>query len=212
MDTLAQSSRHHVYRNGGIELIETIAVFERKPTRLQHKKCVIEKVVELSQEEYWQFYNNLLDDQTFIEENKDCMYQDEHGTMHCLLVMGENMEDGVLVESEGLSYARYAAVLPNARLLWNMEQHPVLKTQYENALSMYDYCAEKALSDHQDGVCRILVDDVLTEDARRYLSSIVLEDMLQENPDFENVELIDDELFITIAKQTQENTDVGISM
>lgn len=32
---------------------------------------------------------------------------EKDGVWHCLLVTGEGMEDGVLVESEGSSYARY---------------------------------------------------------------------------------------------------------
>lgn len=90
------------------------------------------------------------------------------------------------------------------KMILDMEQHPTLKKQYENAISVYEYYTEKALSDHQEGVYRILVDDVLDEEVGRYLTSAVLEDMMQENPAFEHVELIDDELFITVAKQTQE--------
>ena len=185
-------------------MIETVAVFERKPDRLRYTKCIIEKMIELPQEEYWQFFHHLSDDQIFIEENVKCMYQDELGKRHCLLVLGVGMEDGILVEAQGDSHARYAALLPNARTLWNMEQHPVLKEQYENALHVYEEYAEKAISDHQDGVYRLLMDNVLDEKEGRYLTSAVLEDMLKENPDFEHVELIDDELFITIAEQTQE--------
>ena len=43
------------------------------------------------------------------------MYQDRDGVSHCLLVLGEGEEDGILVESEGSLYARYSALLPNAR-------------------------------------------------------------------------------------------------
>ena len=42
------------------------------------------------------------------------MYCDRQGVYHCLLVVGEDRPDGILVESEGSSYARYAAFLPNA--------------------------------------------------------------------------------------------------
>lgn len=90
------------------------------------------------------------------------------------------------------------------KMILDMEQHPTLQKHYENAMSVYEYYTEKALSEHQDGVYRLLVDDVLNEEVGRYLTSAMLEDMMQENPVFEHVELIDDELFITVAKQTQE--------
>ena len=34
------------------------------------------------------------------------MYVDTEGVSHCLLVLGEGSDDGILVESEGSSYAR----------------------------------------------------------------------------------------------------------
>lgn len=185
-------------------MIETVAVFERKPDKLQHTKCVIEKMVELPQEEYWQFFNNLSDEQTFIKENNECMYQDELGKRHCLLVLGKGIEDGILVEAQGYSYARYAALLPNARTAWNMEQYPVLKKQYENAISVNEYYTQEALTHQQDGMYRILVDDVFSEITGQYLTKSLLEDMMQDNPNFEHAELIDDEIFITLAEQPSQ--------
>ena len=184
-------------------MIETVAVFERKPDKLQYTKCVVEKMVELPQEEYWQLFNHLSDDQTFIEENIKCMHQDDLGKRHCLLVLGKGIEDGILVGAQGYSHARYAALLPNARMLWNMEQHPTLKKHYENAMSIYESYSEVAIANHQDGHYRIDLDDIFSEVNSQYLTKSLLEDMMEENPNFETVELIDDELFITIAEQTQ---------
>ncbi|HHV75740.1 MAG TPA: hypothetical protein GXX41_14130, partial [Thermoanaerobacterium sp.] len=57
---------------------------------------------------------NMLDDYNFIRNNIDLMYCDREGVYHCLLMVGEDRPDGILVESEGSSYARYSAFLPNA--------------------------------------------------------------------------------------------------
>ena len=102
-------------------------------------------------------------------------------------------------------------------MILDMEQHPTLKKHYENAVSVYEHYSQKALENHQDGLYRIDLTDVFADINSQYLTRSLMEDMLQENPAFEHVELIDDELFITVAKQTQEpwqqeNTDVGISM
>ena len=201
---MAQSAKHHVCRNGGIKLIETVAVFERKAETLTYTRCVIDKVIELSKEEYVQFSNHLLDEQDFIKENREFMYEETNGKNHCLLVLGEGLNDGVLVQAEGCSFARYAAVLPNARMLWNMEQHPTLKKHYENAISVYESYSEKTMQNHQDGHYRIDLDDIFSEVNSQYLTKSLLEDMMQENPDFETVELIDGELFITLAEHAQE--------
>lgn len=70
---------------------------------------VIEKVIELSDAEYTHFTKNLLDDFDFIEANIDLMYVDSNQVKHCILVKETGKTSGVLVESEGYSYARYTA-------------------------------------------------------------------------------------------------------
>lgn len=91
------------------------AIFERKISEFPVSDCVIENIVELPETEYKGFRSGLLRDADFIAENKDLMYMDENGTRHCLLVLGENQPEGVLVELEGYDYARYASLLPGAR-------------------------------------------------------------------------------------------------
>jgi hypothetical protein len=95
--------------------IYTSAQLMRKEPELRVDRCKIEAVVELDSEEFYLFENNLFDNQEFIMEHRDFMYQDRDGVSHCLLVLGEGEEDGILVESEGSLYARYSALLPNAR-------------------------------------------------------------------------------------------------
>lgn len=93
----------------------TSAQLMRKEPELRVDKCKIEAVVELDSNEFYDFRNHLFDNQDFIKEHRDLMYQDRDGVSHCLLVLGEGEEDGILVESEGSLYARYSALLPNAR-------------------------------------------------------------------------------------------------
>ena len=82
-------------------MLKTKAVFERKVTESNPKDCVIEKVITLSNEDYDFFTNNLLKDYNFIIENKGLMRFSGNGTCHCLLVTGEERQDGILVQSEG---------------------------------------------------------------------------------------------------------------
>lgn len=91
------------------------AVFERKTNEFPASDCVIEKLVELPKEEYLSFRNHLIQDVGFIADSKDSMYVDKNGVQHCLLVLGQNGPEGVLVQSEGYDYARYASLLPGAR-------------------------------------------------------------------------------------------------
>ena len=93
----------------------TSAQIMRKEPELRVDRCKVEAVVELDRNRFYDFRTHLFENQEFIKEHRDLMYQDRDGVSHCLLVLGEGEDDGILVESEGSLYARYSALLPNAR-------------------------------------------------------------------------------------------------
>ena len=105
-------------------MLKTKALFERKTNSFEPTECIIEKTVYLGTTEYDRFRKNMLDDYDFIRNNIDLMCCDNEGVYHCLLVVGEDRVDGVLIESEGYGYSRYSAFLPNASdfLALHMEQ------------------------------------------------------------------------------------------
>ena len=71
----------------------------------------IEKVVTLQINEFRKFEDRLLDNYDFIAENKELMYIDEDGVWHAILITAKEVDYGILVESEGYDYARYAAYI-----------------------------------------------------------------------------------------------------
>ena len=55
-----------------------------------------------------------MEDQIFLFDYNDKMWFDPGDLCwHCVLVKGETSRDGILVEAEGYSYARYAAFAPD---------------------------------------------------------------------------------------------------
>ena len=66
------------------------------------------KVVELTEKQFRHFSTHMLDDMPFIIENRNLM-REVDGVYHCLFVCAKNHRGGILVESEGYDYARYAA-------------------------------------------------------------------------------------------------------
>ena len=90
------------------------AIFRRKEVCFEPSECEIEKVINLSDSDFARFQQTLLDNYDFLHENADLM-RVKNGVTHCLLVVGETFEDGILVNSEGSDYARYAAYFPNAK-------------------------------------------------------------------------------------------------
>lgn len=91
------------------------AVFSCKETQLDVSSSVVEKIISLSGEDYGYFSSHLLQDYQFLKDNRECMYKDGDGVRHCLLVIGEDQQDGILVDTQGANYARYAAHFSNAK-------------------------------------------------------------------------------------------------
>ena len=76
------------------------AMMERKAPRILTDSYTVGDVIVLTEKEYFSLYNNLLRDRDYFEERKH-----------------EGQKDGILVDPQGWSYARYAALVPFARLL-----------------------------------------------------------------------------------------------
>jgi len=89
--------------------------FIRKPTKEQlipQDEFVIEKVIEIPHNLFTCFINDPLNDYDFILDNVESMWIDENERWHCILIKAEGYDYGILIESEGSHYARYAASVP----------------------------------------------------------------------------------------------------
>lgn len=77
---------------------ELISRFGSKP-----KKVTIQKVIELTKEEFDEFKNDLLADRDFIKDNKEFSYflVKEKGTAD---------KEGIIVDTEGYDYPRYTGL------------------------------------------------------------------------------------------------------
>ena len=98
----------------------TTARFFRKPShaweldadspKVRPAPFQVTKVIELTSEQYLHFANDLLADAPFIAANHNCMtYDGQSGLTRCLFVTARERRDGILVDSQGYDYARYAA-------------------------------------------------------------------------------------------------------
>ena len=96
------------------------ANFVEKPANFQMDDCQIEKVVELSHEDFCRLKITPLANQPFIRENKGCMFSRD-GVIHCLLALGQGSNDGVLIDAEQYDCARLAAYIPGMRDIVNAE-------------------------------------------------------------------------------------------
>ena len=113
------------------------------------KSCAVEKAIAVSHAEFENLKRHPLQDNDLIAENTDLMYCDGDDIYHCLLIYDEEQGDGLLIEAEGSSYARYAQYIPNAKLLYenHIQTHlqelkfycPVELTRIEDDRGVEDY-------------------------------------------------------------------------
>lgn len=91
------------------------ANFIRKPSAeelIPQDAFVIEKTLILDEAKFEAFLKDPLNDYDFIKENVDLMHCDGEGVFHCLFITSPSHDFGILIESEGYHYARYAAFIP----------------------------------------------------------------------------------------------------
>ena len=106
----------------------------RKQSELMADICAIEKVVELPESDFLAFRRSPMKDQDFLREfNSEDHEQDlELGVRPCVMVLGENHDDGICVYTAGYDYARYSAYVPNARQI--IEAKMELQTDHTIAM------------------------------------------------------------------------------
>lgn len=106
---------------------QTTARFFRKPTHvtdLQDDTVFIKpapfqivREVILPEAQYRRFQTNLLANAPFITARTALTGYDESTGFRCLLVTSRKRQDGILVDSEGYGYARYAAYVRDRKSL-----------------------------------------------------------------------------------------------
>lgn len=171
-------------------------------------EIVVEKVVTVYGRSFSELKDHTMRDNSYIAENRDLMYVDSDDVAHCLLLVDYDSGDGLLVESEGSSYARRSQFIPNARVLVENNEmtfseqklHNQLK-QISDQIAALSHCGEKSFNFEE-------LLDKFELDLKSLLRESVVE-MLQEREDIQMAEGqsigVDFQPDITVeAKPTQE--------
>ena len=127
-------------------------------------ECKIEAVVVLDAEEFEDFRRRLFVARDFIADNRDYMYLDRNGISHCLLVLGEDQTDGILVDSGLSQHAKFTSFLPNAADFMEKQIQMMADEMLENFETEVDF---KSISDKFDvtvtadnGIGQMLLDEL----------------------------------------------------
>lgn len=152
--------------------------------------------IELPRDEFFHFKNHLLNDHPFIAEHAEELYVDRTRTARGLLVLCEGSEDGILVNSEGSSYARYSTYLTGARSLVMLDRYPALKKFFEEMSDLTEKYTQKILDSQVNGAAELSVDYDDTPDG---FSLPLFLEMLAERPEIEAAEDTLSEIRVTVA-------------
>ena len=135
----------------------------RKESEFRPQACVVEKAIAVSHGEFEYLKSHPLRDNALIAKNADLMYCDSDENSHCLLIYDEEQGDGLLIESEGTSYARYAQYIPKAKELVEGHQNPeITLTDSERKLcNLLGEMAERIANAVRHGYRDFTIDDVL---------------------------------------------------
>ncbi len=170
-----------------------------KPPSLRVSPCQVEKVVVLPGLEFDQFLIDPQQDQPFIAENRELMHE-WNGVNYCLLVLGKDRADGVLVESEGYAQARYAAYVPEARTIVNAKLSQTT-----------DFIVRQGIENTTDGTWRVpfeKLEEQLDLTIRKGCGlDVLLKEALLDREEIAAAEIADDHISMTCCPNFRTNMD-----
>lgn len=157
----------------------------------EYNRCQIDKTIELPHTEFEHFRRNTIADYDFISNSLDDLPVTNDNTCHCIMVLDDGGDDGILVDPQGYSYARYSAFVPNARQLCRLGQFPALEEMTADMERLVDYYTKQALESQSDGKATLLLSDVSERyeaTTQGFLDYDLFTNMLAERPEFDDVE------------------------
>ena len=164
------------------------ASFQKARSGMLTNICEIEKVVELTDEVYERFSQNLTVSSELLSQESDRFRVDEHGIARCLLVMAEGRQDGTLVLTEGYDYARHTAHLPNARQFLKMEQSFRLAEFVDRMHSLTNQFVADAIDRQVEGEYKVSLAPIRNKVVNDSFSASLFMEMLSERPEIAEVD------------------------
>lgn len=103
------------------EKLKLNAMMWRKPETLEPLSYKVSEVIVVSDAEFRDVMKNSLEDRGYLSGR--------HGDDTCVLLLSENGDDGILVDTQGCNYPRYAAFIPKAKTIANEFMQRVTEEQ-----------------------------------------------------------------------------------
>jgi len=189
------------------------AQFHHKQSEFNTNPAVVEKIIEIPQYEFMSLCRAPMKDRAFITENIDLMRRDAEGVYHCLLVLGERCDDGILIEAEGYDYARKSAFMPGARqVVYGSQQYECLKRfekSMNDAADELISCARAHYDDGNEESFRAGIEEICDgHDVGVGNCSLLVDLVLEREPTFD-IEIDDDEIIISRVQPEQAASPIS---
>ncbi len=102
------------------------------------KRCEVEKWVFLPHSDFERLKENSYQEHEAITVAKELMYEDKNA-YHCIMLLDEHGDDGLLIEADGFDYPRYSMFVPDAKSIYEryrtsepeLELHDMIKDTVE---------------------------------------------------------------------------------
>ena len=85
------------------------------------KRCEVEKWVFLPHSDFERLKENPYQEHEAITAAKDLMFEDEKA-YHCIMLLDEHGDDGLLIEAEGFDYPRLSMFVPDAKSIYRRKR------------------------------------------------------------------------------------------
>lgn len=93
------------------EKLKLNAMMWRKPETLEPRSYKVSEVIVLSDAEFREVMKNSLEDREYLSGRR--------GENTCVLLLSNSGDDGILVDTQGCNYPRYATFIPKAKIIAN---------------------------------------------------------------------------------------------
>lgn len=167
-------------------------------------QCQIDKTITLPHSKFEHFRRNTLENQNFISDALPILPMADDNTRHCIMVLDEEADDGILVDPQGYNYARYSAYVPNAKKLAQL-QYPSLEEFNDRMRRAVDKYVGLALENQKDGKYTFDINDVNREYDCDIFDSDLFVDMIGERSEFSDVEYYGGEFTVKLANNLRND-------
>lgn len=172
-----------------------------KNSKVDVSPCLIASVIELPTSQYRHFSKNVFAEHDFIRDCEEPLHRDGNGVNHCLLVMGEDSDDGILVRSDGHPYAVFSAYMTNARQFLRQQMHPSLEIQAKRMQKLVEEFTESAIKCQDEGHYSLHLDSVRYRNGGDPLDENLFATMVSERPEFSIVEIEENRIHAYLSMQ-----------